>query len=117
MFTLEELEKARAAGVPWTDLIQGHAPVATEQLHEAHAFVRFRTGFGPDQDLQTVRRAARILRCSPDAPLREKVLGLPPDLGHPEAADFSDLSAALDRGAEAIHRRLSDTSPNPRLGV
>jgi hypothetical protein len=104
---LTAVERARAAGVPWTDLIRAHpaAPTNPQQMHQARGFVQFREGLGKDEDKQTKERAARILRARRDAPLGEMVWGLPDDPEDPAAADFSDVTRSLDDWAAAIHRR------------
>ena len=62
-----DVEEARAAGVPWADLISGRpvTPPSPRQVQEAGKFVRFRAGLGTDEDQRTVERGARILMSGP----------------------------------------------------
>ena len=105
---LDDIQQARAGGVSWTELgLTSRGPVNLAQVRSARKFLQFRSGFTPDEDQETARRAARVLRAGPAAELREKVLGLPADPGDPAAADFSDVAAGLDQWAEDIHRRAA----------
>ena len=100
---LDTLLARRAAGVPWTELgLEDHGPDDRVQVAQARGLIQFRQGLA-GEDETTARRAARVLRAEPGAPLTDKVWGLSHDPGGPDTADFSDVGRALDIVAEQIH--------------
>jgi hypothetical protein len=98
---LTDVEQARAAGIPWEDLILTRpiGPTDPGQLRTARKYVQFRSGLDPEEDQRTVERGSRILRADADAGLLEQVLGLAPG-----ETDFGDVTRALDEQASKIHR-------------
>jgi len=97
---LADIEAARAAGIPWTDLIPADSGPADPGQHQAaRAYLQFRQGLRESEDPVTAARGARILMAPPDAQLTERVWGLAPG-----ETDFGDVAAALDDVAAQIHR-------------
>lgn len=121
--SLEDIEEARAAGVPWTDLITGRPASWNRQVDQARSYVQFRSNLSEAEDQRTTERGARILRSHDHAPLKEQVWGLPEDPEHPDAADFSDMARALDQAAVMIHtnparpRHAASTGPQRAVEV